>query len=135
MIPRETSASIELPVPVGEAWRALTTAAGGTGEDAGDVWHFEHTDVVLDPAITPGEGAGGSGRWEDLEFRVAVHLVPRGADGTLLLFTAEATEEPHGVRSTAHASAAHRRARHDLEAMAEAVGTLVSEWEDTGSTS
>ena len=105
-MPRETSASIELPVPVDDAWLALTAAAGG----AGRCWHFEHADVVLD-SVTPGEAAGGSGRWEHLDFRVAVHLVPRGADSTLLLFTAEATEEPHGVRSTAHASAAHRRAR------------------------
>lgn len=124
MIPRETSASIELPVPVGDAWLALTAAAG---DDGTGVWHFEHADVALDPVITPGEGAGGSGRWEEIDFRVAVHLVPRGAAGTLLLITAEATEEPHGVRSTAHASAAHRRARHDLEAMALAVGRHVTE--------
>jgi hypothetical protein len=43
-----------------------------------------------------------------------------------VLFTAEATQEPHGLRSTAHASAAHRKARHDLEAMAEAVGRQVT---------
>ncbi|GEL99316.1 hypothetical protein [Cellulomonas terrae] len=122
MIPKETSASIELPVPRDDAWRALVGAAGGQDR----LWRFEHTDVVLD-AVTPGEAAGGDGRWEDLDFRVAVHLVPMGADRTLVLFTAEATEEPHGVRSTAHASAAHRRARRDLEAMALAVGQQVSE--------
>ena len=55
-----------------------------------------------------------------------MHLVPGGADQTLVLFTAEATEEPHGVRSTAHASAAHRHARQDLEAMASAVGLQVT---------
>ena len=69
--------------------------------------------------MTPGEAAGGSARWEGVDFRFAVHLVPMGGAGrTLMLFTAEATEEPHGLRSTAHASAAHHRARHDLEAMA-----------------
>ncbi|GEK22612.1 hypothetical protein [Cellulomonas xylanilytica] len=123
MIPRETSASIELPVPVGEAWQALAAAAR---EDGTGAWHFEHADVVLDPVITPGEAAGGSARWGEVDFRVAVHLVPRGDGGSLVLFTAEASEEPHGVRSTAHASAAHRKARHDLEAMAEAVGRRVT---------
>lgn len=125
MIPRETSASIELPVGVGAAWQALTTAAGGDER----VWRFEHTDVVLD-AVTPAEAAGGAGQWEELDFRVAVHLVPMGADRTLVLFTAEAVQEPRGVRSTAHASAAHRHARQDLEAMALAVARLVTERAD-----
>ena len=122
MIPRETSASIELPVAKDDAWRALAAASSLTAEG---VLHFEHTDVVLD-SVTPGEAAGGDGHWEGLDFRVAVHLVPRGADRTLMLFTAEATEEPHGVRSTAHASAAHRHARQDLEAMALAVGEQIT---------
>jgi hypothetical protein len=122
MIPRETSASIELPVARDDAWRALAGAARLTAEG---VLHFEHTDVVLD-SMTPGEAAGGDAHWEGLDFRVAVHLVPRGADQTLVLFTAEATEEPHGVRSTAHASAAHRHARQDLEAMALAVGEQIT---------
>jgi hypothetical protein len=122
MIPRETSASIELPVARDDAWRAFAGAASLTAEG---VLHFEHTDVVLD-SVTPGEAAGGDAHWEGLDFRVAVHLVPRGADRTLVLFTAEATEEPHGVRSTAHASAAHRHVRQDLEAMARAVGLQVT---------
>ena len=122
MIPRETSASIELPVARDDAWRALAGAASLTAEG---VLHFEHTDDVLD-SVTPGEAAGGDGHWEGLDFRVAVHLVPMGADRTLVLFTAEATEEPHGVRSTAHASAAHRHARQDLEAMALAVGEQIT---------
>ena len=122
MIPRETSASIELPVGRDDAWRALAGAASLTAEG---VLHFEHADVVLD-SVTAGEAAGGDARWEGLDFRVAVHLVPRGADQTLVLFTAEATEEPHGVRSTAHASAAHRHVRQDLEAMASAVGLQVT---------
>lgn len=126
MIPRESSASIELPVPAADAWVALTSAAAVPTEGTSRVWRFEHSDVVLD-SVTPGEAAGGDGSWEDLDFRVAVHLVPRGTDRTLVVFTAEATEEPHGVRSTAHASAAHRRARHDLEAMALAVGRQVSD--------
>ena len=125
MIPRETSASIELPVARDDAWRALTEAASLTSEGRHQVLHFQHTDVVLD-SVTPGEAAGGDGHWEGLDFRVAVHLVPRGADQTLVLFTAEATEEPHGVRSTAHASAAHRHARQDLEAMALAVGEQIT---------
>ncbi|KQR07676.1 hypothetical protein [Cellulomonas sp. Leaf334] len=122
MIPKETSASIELPVAADAAWLALTRAAGGQDH----LFRFEHTDVVLD-SVTPGEAAGGDGRWEELDFRVAVHLVPMGAERTLVLFTAEATQEPHGVRSTAHASAAHRRARRDLEAMALAVGQQVTD--------
>ena len=125
MIPRETSASIELPVAKDDAWRALASAARLATDGPDQVLHFEHTDVVLD-SVTAGEAAGGDGHWEGLDFRVAVHLVPMGADRTLVLFTAEATEEPHGVRSTAHASAAHRHARQDLEAMALAVGTQVS---------
>jgi hypothetical protein len=125
MLPRETSASIELPVGKEAAWSALASAARLAAEGQQPVLHFEHTDVVLD-SVTPGEAAGGDGHWEGLDFRVAVHLVPRGADQTLVLFTAEATEEPHGVRSTAHASAAHRHARQDLEAMALAVGQQVT---------
>ncbi|WP_456786985.1 hypothetical protein [Cellulomonas sp. P5_C5] len=129
MIPKETSASIELPVAKDAAWRALSAAAGATEVDGATVWHFGHTDVALDSA-TAGEAAGGSGRWEQLDFRIAAHLVPMGAERTLVLLTAEALEEPHGVRSTAHASAAHRRARHDLEAMALAVGQQVTGGED-----
>ena len=133
MIPRETSASIELPVAREDAWLALADAASLTMEGEDQVLHFEHTDVVLD-SVTAGEAAGGSGRWEGLEFRVAAHLVPMGADRTLLLLTAEAVEEPHGLRSTAHASAAHRHARQDLEAMALAVGGLITRRDDTGAT-
>ncbi|MEZ0448060.1 hypothetical protein [Cellulomonas sp. ICMP 17802] len=128
MIPKETAASIELPVSTDVAWRALTTVAA-TGPDQDAVWHFEHTDVVLD-AVTPAEAADGSGRWEGVDFRVAAHLVPMGARRTLLVLTADATTEPHGVGATAHASASHRRARRDLEAMALAVGTQVAAWDD-----
>jgi len=133
MLPRETSASIELPVPRDVAWQALARAAGLPVEGENQVLHFEHSDVVLD-SVTAGEAAGGWGRWEELEFRVAAHLVPLGADRTLLLLTAEAVEEPHGLRSTAHASAAHRHARQDLEAMAVAVGRQITEPEGTGAT-
>ena len=122
MIPRETSASIELPVAPADAWRALAGAGNLTAEG---VLHLEHADVALD-SVTPGEAAGGDAHWDGLDFRVAVHLVPRGADQTLLLLTAEGTEEPHGLRSTAHASAAHRRARQDLEALAVAVGRQIT---------
>ncbi|MFS0698403.1 hypothetical protein AB6N24_00355 [Cellulomonas sp. 179-A 4D5 NHS] len=126
MIPKQTAASVELPASTSVVWRVLTSVVEG---DQGEVWHLEHTDVSLD-VVAPGEAADGSARWEGLDFRVAVHLVPMATGGTLLLLTADPVAEAHGVRATAHASASHRLARHDLEKVALAVGRKIAELDD-----
>ena len=125
-IPKESEASIDLPVSTDVAWRLLGTAAGVDETAPGATWHLEHTDVVIDSA-TPGEGAGGLGGWDGLEYRVSVHLVPRGAQQTLIVLTADPDVEQHGPIAELRAGASHRRARRDLESLAAAVGRLVED--------
>lgn len=88
------------------------------------MWRFEHADVALDSAVA-GKGASGSGRWVGIDYQVSAHLLPRGESGTLLILAAD----PHtafgsyggGVRDFR----SRRRARADLETMAQAVGAWV----------
>lgn len=123
-VPKETESSIDLPVAKDVAWRALTKAAGADETRPGTTWHLEHSDVAIDSA-TPGEGAGGSGSWNGVDYRVAAHLVPQGAGRTLLLLTADPGVEQHGLAAEVHVSASHRHARQALEALAAATGRLI----------
>ncbi|KQY47936.1 hypothetical protein [Cellulomonas sp. Root137] len=127
-VPKETSASIEIPVNPDLAWRALTTAAGAPTEPP--VWHLEHAAVTLD-TFSPAEAAGGYGAWNGVEYRVSAHLVPRGARQTLVVLTAESDLEPHGIAGAARAARSRRQVRRDLEALAAAVGEQVARWSTT----
>ena len=118
-VPKETESSIVLPVSPAGAWRALTRAAGADETIPGATWHLEHADVAIDTA-TPGEGAGGSGSWDGVDYRVAAHLVPQGTGRTLLLLTADPGVEQHDVRGQIRGSSSHKHARRDLEALAAA---------------
>ena len=124
-VPKETESSIDLPVSKDVAWEALTRAAGAAMTLPGTTWHLEHADVAIDSA-TPGEGAGGLGRWYGIDYRVAAHLVPQGAGRTLLLLTADPGVEQSGLGGEVRVSASHRHARRDLEALAAATGDQVT---------
>jgi len=124
-VPKETESSIDLPVSTAVAWQALTRAAGVEATAPGATWHLEHAEVAIDSA-TPGEGAGGSASWDGVDYRGAAHLVPQGARGTLLLLTADPGVEQHGLRGEVRASASHKHARRDLEALAAATGAQVA---------
>jgi hypothetical protein len=124
-VPKETESSIDLPVDKDVAWRALTRAAGADETAPGATWHLEHADVSIDSA-TAGEGAGGSGTWNGVDYRVAAHLIPQGAGRTLLLLTADPGVEQHGLRADVKVSASHKHARRDLEALAAAVGKQIA---------
>lgn len=125
-IPKESEASIDLPVSTDVAWRLLGRAAGVDETAPGMTWQLENTEVAIDSS-TPGEAAGGLGTWNGIEWRVSAHLVPRGARKTLLVLTADPDAERHGPLGEMRASASHRHARRDLEALAAAVGRLVEE--------
>jgi hypothetical protein len=123
-VPKETESSIDLPVSTAVAWQALARAARADETRPGATWHLGRTDVAIDSA-TPGEGAGGSGSWNGVDYRVAAHLVPQGVGRTLLLLTADPGVEQHGLLGDVHVSASHRHARRDLEALAAATGAQV----------
>jgi hypothetical protein len=122
-IPKESEASIDLPVSTDVAWRLLGAAAGADVTEPGTIWQLEHSRVAVD-AATPGEGAGGLGAWDGIEYRVSAHLVPRGAEQTLLVLTADPGVEQHGPLGEMKSSASHRHARRDLATLAAAVGRL-----------
>lgn len=127
-VPKETSASIEIPVNPEVAWRALTTAAGAATDAT--VWHLAHADVTLD-TLSPAEAASGYGAWNDVDYRVSAHLIPRGARETVVVLTAESDVELRGIAGAARAARSRRQTRRDLEALAAAVGEQVTSWSTT----
>jgi len=123
-VPKETAASIELPVTPDLAWQGLMEVAGAAAAQENVVWHFGHADVSLD-SVVAGEGAAGTGRWVGIDYQVSAHLVPRGRSDTLLMLAADANTAFGSYGGGVRDFRSRRRARADLEAMAQAVGAWV----------
>jgi len=95
--------------------------AGAAAAQANVVWRFEHADVALD-SVVAGKGASGTGRWVGIDYQVSAHLVPRGGGHTLLILAAAADTAFGSYGGGFRDFRSRRRARADLDAMAQAVG-------------
>lgn len=124
----DAATSIEIDAPPRITWAALQSLArstAGSPRGATLTWHFTHADVAIN-AVLPAEGASGSGRWDGVDFRVCAHLVPQGAQVTLLVLTAAPSAACRGTSAPTHVRSALRHARGDLRALAEAVAVQVA---------